>query len=545
MTKKDYIEQLAEEAEANNGVVHIPHTPPKATTPEETDKLLQAANNKVNDYMSIIDEINIYVSILNESNGALSPCIYAEIEAYNAAHPDNTTDFWRVLEGISHREPEAMEILEAARVKAQAGFNAQNELLEKHADLVPYIKTELKKARKDPTFNNITFWEILGSKEEGTAKDAPKSKAALILERAEESKRRKESAKKREKLPKLNNTIVLNDAMSHAITKAPKKEVSINDAIIRAYEVNQARQKQTPLNAVISLTYKGDDIKLSKPSNMLDAAVENGICSIVLRIEAENNNTFVPFSATYEDIWRAMIGTTNNKITPTPEQRQKIVDSINKSRFTEVVGDVSEEMKRHNYTFEDERIINGKFRRYRLNANIDTIETEKGRVIDAVTFNEEPIMLTYNKLKATDNNKNGHVLFLPLDLLNTDDNDGNAIEIKTYLLNRIIAMYYDSNYSRTIKYAHMYQSGIDAPEVRISRENNRTEKSKAEIKSDKTYRANIRKARAKDRERVKKILEKWKQKQFIKGYEEIKDGNTFVGVKVSLNPKAPQLNAKN
>lgn len=117
MKKKDYIEQLAEEAAANNGVVHIPHTPPKATTPEETDKLLQELKNHSNehDYMSILDELSIYVSILNESNGALSPYIYKEIDARNAANPKNKTDFWKVLDGIAHKKPEAVEILEAAR----------------------------------------------------------------------------------------------------------------------------------------------------------------------------------------------------------------------------------------------------------------------------------------------------------------------------------------------------------------------------------------------------------------------------------------------
>lgn len=104
--KKGYIEKLATDAAATDGALHIPHTPPKATTPEETDKILkdpQASNFEKR------------ISITNESGGVLMPYIFAEIDALHEKNRKiDVLYFW---EGVVKNEPDALEILEAARAE--------------------------------------------------------------------------------------------------------------------------------------------------------------------------------------------------------------------------------------------------------------------------------------------------------------------------------------------------------------------------------------------------------------------------------------------
>lgn len=66
------------------------------------------------------------------------------------------------------------------------------ERLAKDKELIPHIKAELKKARKDPEFDNITIYDVLANEGEANAyetgiadeKITPKSKETLIFERA-------------------------------------------------------------------------------------------------------------------------------------------------------------------------------------------------------------------------------------------------------------------------------------------------------------------------------------------------------------------------
>lgn len=417
-----------------------------------------------------------------------------------------------------------------------------NQILEENAELLPFIKAELRRVKKEPEYNNLTIWDILDAKENQNPEE-PKSKASLILERAIErqkiDKEKRKNAKTREKLPQVVNSIILNDAVSHAIVKKPVFEDKNDAGIIRGYSVNQGNKKQ-PVNVAFVLTYKGDDIKLSKPSNAYDYAFENALCSISETVRQQNNGIFTPFIVTDAEIYRVMTGTQNDKRTPTPEQKKRVAATMQKTRFTDVIGDISEEIKKYNLFIDDERIIGGQIKDYRINATPITFISEKGRVIDAYRINTEPIMLSYNRLKG---GEHGHLLYIPLDYLDTEDNDGNTIEIRNYLLTQILYMLHEPKRNKKILFETMYQSGVEAPEVRINQENTRTEKSKDAIKSKQTYQANIRKARAKDRERVKRILDNWIKKGFIKGYKEIKEKTAFVGVEIITNPNA--LKAKN
>lgn len=107
MTKeKEYIDRLIENAENTGGVVHIPLTPPQATTAEETDKLLNDPER---------NRLDKYLAIQNESGGYLVPHIIAEIGKLQEQHPERKYNYWEVLESITMQEPEALALLNRAR----------------------------------------------------------------------------------------------------------------------------------------------------------------------------------------------------------------------------------------------------------------------------------------------------------------------------------------------------------------------------------------------------------------------------------------------
>lgn len=166
MSNEEYERMLAEEL-ATTGKIHIPHTPPKATKASETDKTLASLPEDAR------GRLEKYLSILNESGGALVPCLIEE--GQKRATPLN---LFEILDKICKQEPAGLAILEKAREKLKTLEDPEN------ADLMPYIKAEIKKAKKDPEYNNITIWDIFEAKEAGQSDAEPKDKAALILEKA-------------------------------------------------------------------------------------------------------------------------------------------------------------------------------------------------------------------------------------------------------------------------------------------------------------------------------------------------------------------------
>lgn len=107
MFKEGLPEEYKKELE-ETGKIHIPHNPPKATTPAQTDELLKMPDN-------IKNRLDKYLSILNESDGALVPRIYAEIKKQKDKNPNIKYNFWEVLEGITQGQPDALAILKRAR----------------------------------------------------------------------------------------------------------------------------------------------------------------------------------------------------------------------------------------------------------------------------------------------------------------------------------------------------------------------------------------------------------------------------------------------
>ncbi len=432
-------------------------------------------------------------------------------------------------------------------------FDALNKLIEEYEifekQITPYIEKEIKRGANDPKLNNITFDEVIDNLTISGHISDTKSRSSLILERAltawkkdQEKKEKRGKFSLREPIPEIFSTIILNDAVNHKISSSDFIEQTEKGLIMRGYKANQAKKGATPVNVAVILTYMGDNnLKMSRPSNAYDDALECAICSISLRNEETNGGTFKRFFVTPEDIYRAMTGTQSKNIKLSPAQKDRIREGIYKLKHTDITADLSEEIRKHDLKIEEgERIVGGGMTRSRLYTGEDFVITEKGRKIFGFWIEKEPFFLTYNRAKISPNNPHGHVIYLPLDILNTAGNEGNTIEIRKYLLGRIIQMYNEPKYSHRIKYETMYQSGIDAPEERISPD---------KFINENSYKAQLRKEKAKDREKVCEILDAWKEKKFIKDYKQVQQGNPkefksglpFIGVDITLNPNAPQL----
>lgn len=117
------------------GKMHIPKTPPKATTAQETDRALHDVS---------ISDLDKILSILNENEGKLTPYLFAELDYFKSLHPEiKYTDKnirFALLSSIAYNEPEGLEILERAR------NNLKRDIKEKQAERAEAARQKQKTA---------------------------------------------------------------------------------------------------------------------------------------------------------------------------------------------------------------------------------------------------------------------------------------------------------------------------------------------------------------------------------------------------------------
>ena len=135
--------------------IHIPQTPPKATTAEETDRLIkeQAAL-----------WIDKYLSIMNESGGELVPYLFAELPEYTKKHPEinytNNSMITLLFEGIANQEPDALEVLNRARKHLKSDKKLENlekarEKQQKELQAIPNENARRIKYNNSDTFTFV------------------------------------------------------------------------------------------------------------------------------------------------------------------------------------------------------------------------------------------------------------------------------------------------------------------------------------------------------------------------------------------------------
>lgn len=398
-------------------------------------------------------------------------------------------------------------------------------LNESGGNLVPYIIAEACKLENKPGYE-INLFEIL----EGMIKKEPQ--ALGILTRARENLQKSQIKEKPENkiikpLPQVKTYGLLNDTINQELICSEFVAREIDGQLYMRFDTNQGRKGAPPVMVMTALSYEGPEPLTSKRMTGFDRSVYNAVST--LYHYSQQKYWGESCIITPQEIWRTMNGITDKSKNPSPAQVKKVCNSIDKMRFTRILLDISEEIQKHQITFNDERLTGGQIDTYYLKADRGHFLTENGRVIDAYKIENEPILYTYNHAK-------NRVLFVPFNLLNTAiadraGNEGHTIEIREYLLYQIMLMY-NKERNRRILFNTMYEkTGIEPPANRIDRNNYTTENA---------YKTGIKKEAAKDREKIIEILEAWKEKEFIKGYKLI-GKKPITGVEVDLMSNPPKI----
>lgn len=331
----------------------------------------------------------------------------------------------------------------------------------------------------------------------------------------------------RQPLPAIKTYGLMNDKVNAQMIATDAFKQDLNGQLQLTWGVNQAPKAKEQVPVYISLSYEGTEGKITKKLSAFDNAVYNAISTRFFYWKREHGKQ--PFYITPQEIWRTMNGKTSGNSNPSANQVKRICDSMDKMRFTRFYMDISEELKANYIAIDDSRLTKGILDTYLLTCSKVEFTTEKGKQVTGYRIGEEPILYTYNAAK-------NHILWIDYDLLDTSQNtsDGeNVVEFRSYLLQQIQLMINGIRNSRRILYSSIYEStGIEPPNNRLDKSNFSTEKS---------FITKIAQETKKDRDKIAGILETWKQKGWIKGYEPVKQGKRFVGVDIELNQTGKQL----
>ncbi len=180
------------------------------------------------------------------------------------------------------------------------------------------------------------------------------------------------------------------------------------------------------------------------------------------------------------------------------KQAEAISDSITKCMYSRLIIDASEEAKAYGFdSFKyDGSLISGE----RVTASLN------GTVVECLRILRTPVLYEYA-------NKKNQIGRFDIKLLNSPINKTEEIiTLQGYLYRRILSMKSSPNLSKTIVYDTVY--------------------SQIEVKAASD--GALRKKKAKVRGHVKKILDYWKQEEFIAGYVENKRGTRIHSVTIRL-----------
>jgi hypothetical protein len=282
--------------------------------------------------------------------------------------------------------------------------------------------------------------------------------------------------------------------------------------LVLRWAVDQAPHKRDAVPVYMALTSIADNFKVAKRLTAYDKQVYEAVATRFYYWQQENPQK--PLYITPQEIWRTMNGKKSggSKISnPSAAQVKRICESIDKMRHIDFYMDISEEIKAHYITLEDERLTGGYIKDYLLNCSEAGFYTEKGNTVQGYKVREEPILFTYNKAKQ-------HILLVDYEMLDTSgyvSDSENVAEFKGYLLQQIQLMKNAAEGGKRFKRSNIilldtiYKStGIQPPEERIE----------GDYANEATRQQIIRRNRKADRQKIEGLLDAWKAKGWIKGY---------------------------
>ncbi len=290
-------------------------------------------------------------------------------------------------------------------------------------------------------------------------------------------------------LPK--NYVIANNKLANQMTKDLMDAVNEYGEKIRVPLV-VGKIKNKPITTFNCLSYDNEKLKITGKQTFTpyDRAVHNAVCTLY---EAGND----VFNA--EMVYRAMNGLTNSEYI-SPESIQKVTDSIDKSRSTKLIIDISDEAKARKWddaksATMDDMLLSA------LKVTLNVSGEEK----DGYRFNSQPILYRYAQ-------KTKQIISVPIQLLETKSvvkNSDTIIIFREYLIRRIEGMKKDNKLkSNRILFDTIFEDCcIDT----INRN---------QLKRYRDY--------------ITAILDLWKNETYITNYNLVKDGVIIKGIDIGL-----------
>ena len=221
-------------------------------------------------------------------------------------------------------------------------------------------------------------------------------------------------------------------------------------------------------------------------------AYDREVHDAIITLFVDGGNEYI----TPQMIYQVMTGNPDAYLNP--KQAEAISESITKCMYSRLIIDASEEAKVYGFdSFKyDGSLISGE----RVTASLN------GTVVECLRILRTPVLYEYA-------NKKNQIGRFDIKLLNSPINKTEEIiTLQGYLYRRILSMKSNPNLSKTIVYDTVY--------------------SQIEVKAASD--GALRKKKSKVRDHVKKILDYWKQEEFIAGYVENKRGTRIHSVTIRL-----------
>jgi hypothetical protein len=261
------------------------------------------------------------------------------------------------------------------------------------------------------------------------------------------------------------------------------------------------RQGKKDITTKCILNYEGENVKITgrRPFTEYDRNVADAVAS--LYEYGDESRVITPAM-----VFRAMVHATESE-SPTPQQLEAVIDSLDKMRFLRVQIDCSAELRQRGLSLNGKLITGGKVDTYLL--PLDKVEVRAGgHTTTAYRIIKTPVLYDYARMT-------GQVITVPSLLLDVRDSSGGKISntetriaVKGYLMRRISVMKGKTanRQSKTILYSTMYEElGL-------------TDLSRKEQQKIRDYSLDV--------------LEYWKIKDFIKGYSEQIQGKKKTGIEI-------------
>ena len=300
------------------------------------------------------------------------------------------------------------------------------------------------------------------------------------------------------------------------------------------FEIDQNAGNKRKIAIMAEMTYEGNNPALRKRFTAYDNNVYGAVANIYYQWSLNPGTD--PLVVTPLQIFRLMNGKEINdaSVKPSKAQLQKVTNSLDKMRFTHLYLDISNEVAANKKVKEiaekDTSITRGIFDGYLLPMEYKEVRFKNGEVAGGYEPLRMPFFYAYNEAK-------GNILFVDRELLDTSQETSNSeyvIEIRTYLLIQIKKMQTKQRDSNRIKIATIYRDlNIPTPEDRLDNAQSGTKDKKPKQYAD--PQREIRKIRARDREKIEGIFNAWIKKKFIKGFTPVKDGREIVAYDIDFN----------